>query len=604
MMQLSPDRNYDMFALLQHGSIQPITLGVKGGKRPMLSAPKQLKSTQPRLLLIDGDSGCCTRLQEILGLTAQHLHCFSTLEALTANSLNADDIVLLGLGHFDDSAFQTLRVLTTQLPTQPIIVLAPAINGDQGDALIHQGASDFISLDQTNPEAVLRAFRYAHDAHKDKAEINLLRTCDPLTGLGNRHSFYRNIMQLIGQVQDAKLQIALLTVDLDGFSKFNGQCGPKAADEVIQQLCDRLQSAAHNAQSIHRLGNDEFSITLTCTPDEDLHALTRQQLKSLLPHTNMPFRVANRSAILPGSIGVAYCQPGATVELDELIRRAAMARHQAKQEHPGTYRIYDPTLDQQDTGTSELEPELAFALRANQFELFFQPQIDLKTGKIVGAEALIRWRHPRRGLIMPGEFISLAERNGMIIPIGYWAIHQAGMKLKELQLQGYDNCRISVNLSFRQFQDSNLPHTIHRIISQNEINSAFLEFELTESALISDEQHVGYCLQELSNLSIDFALDDFGTGYSSFALLQKLPISTLKIDRSFIRNVADNPNDAEIVRAIINLAHGLDKKVIAEGVENTAQLDWLMQSGCDQVQGYLYGPPIPFKEFMRMLEKA
>ncbi|MDI3324582.1 EAL domain-containing protein [Pontibacterium granulatum] len=570
----------------------------------MLSAPKQLKSTQPRLLLIDGNRGCCTRLQETLGLTAQHLHCFSTQEALTAEPLNADDIVLLGLEHFDNSAFQTLRVLTTLLPTQPIIVLAPAINGDQGDALIRQGASDFISLDQASPETVLRAFRYARDAHKDKAEINRLRNSDPLTGLGNRRSFYQSIIQLISQVQDSKLQIALLTVDLDGFSKFNGQCGPKAADEVIIQLRDRLQSAVSNAHSIHRLGNDEFAITLTCAPDENLHQLTREQLKSLLPQTNMPFRTANRSSILPGSIGVAYCQPGATVELDELIRRAAMARHQAKQERPGTYRIYDPTFDQQEAGTSELEPELAFALRANQFELFFQPQVDLKTGKIAGAEALIRWRHPRRGLIMPGEFISLAERNGMIIPIGYWAIHQAGMKLKALQLEGYDNCRISVNLSFRQFQDSNLPHTIHRIISQNEINSAFLEFELTESALISDEQHVGYCLQELSNLSIDFALDDFGTGYSSFALLQKLPISTLKIDRSFIRNVADNPNDAEIVRAIINLAHSLDKKVVAEGVENTAQLDWLMQNGCDQVQGYLYGPPVPFKEFMRMLEKA
>lgn len=570
----------------------------------MLSASKPLKNTPPRLLLIDGDSGCCNRLQELLGLTAQHLHCFNTLEALSAQALNADDIVLLGLDCFDDNAFQTLRVLTTQLPTQPIIVLAPVINSDQGNALIHQGASDFISLDQTNPEAILRAFRYACDAHRDKSEINQLRNHDPLTSLGNRRSFYQSIMQLIGQVRENKLQIALLTVDLDGFGKFNGQCGPAAADEVIMQLRDRLLSAAPNAKSIHRLGNDEFAITLTCSPDDDLHELSRQQLKSLLPQTNTPFRVANRSAVLPGSIGVAFCQPGATVELDELIRQAAMARLHAKQEQPGTYRIYDPSFDEQHNGSSELEPELAFALRANQFELFFQPQIDLKSGKIAGAEALIRWRHPKRGLIMPGEFISLAERNGMIIPIGYWAIHQAGMKLKELQLQGYDNCRISVNLSFRQFQDNNLPHTIHRIIEQNEINSAFLEFELTESALISDEQHVGYCLRELSNLSIDFALDDFGTGYSSFALLQKLPISTLKIDRSFIRNVAENPNDAEIVRAIINLAHSLDKKVVAEGVETTAQLDFLMQHDCDQVQGYLYGPPVPFKEFIRMLEKA
>lgn len=570
----------------------------------MLSVPKKLKNSQPRLLLIDGDSGCCDRLRDILGITATQLLCFPTLHALSAESLHADDIVLLGLSDCDEEAFHTLRLLTAQLPTQPLIVLAPEVGGELGNELLKQGASDYISLDHATPEALFRAFRYAREAHQNKTEINQLRNADPLTGLGNRRCFYQMNLNLIKQVCSGQYQVALLTVDLDGFSKFNSQHGHQAGDEIVLQLRDRLINATPHAHNIHRLGNDEFAIMLACEADDDLHEKTRQQVKTLLLATSSPYKTNNRSSILPCSIGIAYYTSSDELDLDELMRRATRARLQAKQEHPGTYQVYDPSLDNKQCSESELEPELAFALRANQFELFFQPQIDLESGKIAGAETLIRWRHPKRGLIMPAEFIGLCERNGMIIPIGYWAIHQAGIKLKELQLQGYDNCRIGVNLSFRQFQDSNLSQTIHRIISQNQINSAFLEFELTESALISDEQHVSYCLQELSNLSIDFALDDFGTGYSSFALLQKLPISTLKIDRSFIRNVADNPNDAEIVRAIINLAHSLDKKVVAEGVETPEQLDFLIQHGCDQVQGYLYSPPVPFKDFVQMLEQA
>lgn len=570
----------------------------------MLSASTPLKARQPRLLLIDGDSDCCDRLREILGLNAERLICLPSIQALHNLAPENDDIVLLGLTHCGTESLNTLHLLAAQLPTQPILVMAPEIDEQAGQSLLEHGASDFIALNNASVDTLWRAFRYAYQEHLNKAEIHQLRTCDSLTGLGNRRAFYQNNLSLMQQLQQGLCQLALLTIDLEGFSKFNSQQGHSAGDEVILQLKQRLLNHLLPTSTLMRLGGDEFAIMMVCATDDDLHGLARQQVKELLLATSAPYRVNQRNVILPCSIGVAYTTPGDDLELDELMRRSAVARLRAKQERPGTYQIYNPALDTRQNNESDLEPELAFALRANQFELFFQPQIDLRTGQIAGAEALIRWRHPSRGLIMPGEFISLCERNGMIIPIGYWAIHQAGMKLKELQQQGHDDCRISVNLSFRQFQDSNLSQTIQRIIDQNQINSAFLEFELTESALISDEQHVSYCLQELSNMSIDFALDDFGTGYSSFALLQKLPISTLKIDRSFIRNVTDTPNDAEIVRAIINLAHSLDKKVIAEGVETPEQLEFLIRHGCDQVQGYLYSPPVPFKEFVRMLEQA
>ncbi|MFC6670399.1 putative bifunctional diguanylate cyclase/phosphodiesterase [Marinobacterium aestuariivivens] len=233
--------------------------------------------------------------------------------------------------------------------------------------------------------------------------------------------------------------------------------------------------------------------------------------------------------------------------------------------------------------------------------LFYQPRVDLRTGKIIGAEALMRWQHPERGLVQPDEFIPVAEKTGLIVPMGYWAIHQAGQDMRRFREAGFRFGSIGVNLSFRQFKDDFLAKTIRRIIDKNEIDPSRLEFELTETALFSDEAHVQSCLKELSALGIDFSLDDFGTGYSSFALLQKLPISTLKIDKSFVAGVNTSKDDEEIVRAIINLAHNLHKKVIAEGVENKAQLEFLIRHECDQVQGYFFSPPVPVEDFMRML---
>ena len=244
------------------------------------------------------------------------------------------------------------------------------------------------------------------------------------------------------------------------------------------------------------------------------------------------------------------------------------------------------------------------ALRAEQFELFYQPRIELSSGRIVGAEALIRWRHPEHGLIMPGEFIPISERNGLIVAIGYWVIHQAAIHLRQLRQEGLSIDRLGVNLSFRQFKDEMLVDTIKRLIKQEQVNTRELEFELTESAIFSDEEHVRHCLDSLAEEGITFSLDDFGTGYSSFALLHKLPISALKIDRSFVSQVMESPEAAEIVRSIISLAQNMKIKVIAEGVETREQLEFLIDHECDEIQGYFFSPPISFDEFKRMLPQS
>ncbi|MBP0047153.1 EAL domain-containing protein [Marinobacterium sp. AK62] len=248
------------------------------------------------------------------------------------------------------------------------------------------------------------------------------------------------------------------------------------------------------------------------------------------------------------------------------------------------------------------DPELWRALQREEFELFYQPRIDLRQGEICGAEALIRWQHPERGLLPPDTFIPSCETSGLIVPLGYWIIQAAGQALPAMHEAGLAG-RIGINLSFRQFQDSYLASTIERLLDEHKMPSHALEFELTETALCNDEEHVRSTIEQLSQRGVEFSLDDFGTGYSSFSLLQKLPITTLKIDKSFVDGIPGNPDDEEIVRAIINLAHNLKKQVIAEGVETRAQLEFLIRHDCDQVQGYFFSRPVPLDQFLTLLSR-
>ena len=276
----------------------------------------------------------------------------------------------------------------------------------------------------------------------------------------------------------------------------------------------------------------------------------------------------------------------------DTVRR--VIRHCQLQLHSPDHRV---------TATTELagyDPELWRALHREEFELFYQPRIDLRRGEICGAEALIRWRHPERGILPPDSFIPSCEASGLIVPLGYWIIQSAGQALPALQAAGLAG-RIGINLSFRQFQDSFLATTIERLLDEQQMASQTLEFELTETALFNDEEHVRSAIDQLSRRGIEFSLDDFGTGYSSFSLLQKLPINTLKIDKSFVAGIPGNQDDEEIVRAIINLAHSLNKQVIAEGVETNAQLEFLIRHGCDQVQGFFFSRPVPLQQFLGLL---
>ena len=571
----------------------------------MLSALTDNPDNAMRMVLLDASGRAQQRLSTLLpSYEGYRLHVQRQLSGLLRLlNMGQIDVIFLHCDQSMSTCRRTIELIRCQAPELPIVVVGHDLSDAQGELLQAIGASDFIQINQLTRASLKRTMRYAIRHEQQSAQLKRLQHNDPLTRISNRTNFYRSLGNALDPMRRAPQEMALLTIDLDGFTRLNHHLGPRGGDAVVLMLSKRLQQSLNPDDQLARMGSDEFAILIRAPRGEDIYEYTKSRASQLLNMLSPPYRYNGQDTMAHCSIGIALIPKHGT-QGDDVIRRSSLARFQAKKKHGSSYAIFDPNLETQVSNVpSALEAEMFTALRANQFTLFYQPRIELSSGNIVGAEALIRWQHPQQGLIMPDRFIPMAEASGLIVPIGYWAIHSAGVSLMQLHKEGLLQGRIGVNLSFRQFKDEQLAATITRIIDQLQINTSSLEFELTESALIKDERHVRSCIEQLDALGVAFSLDDFGTGYSSFALLQKLPIHTLKIDRSFISNVHCNADDAEIVRAIINLAHNLDKAVIAEGVETEDQLEFLREHGCDQVQGYLFSRPIPFEDFKQLLQQ-
>ncbi|MDN5518090.1 MAG: GGDEF domain-containing phosphodiesterase, partial [Pseudomonas sp.] len=312
-----------------------------------------------------------------------------------------------------------------------------------------------------------------------------------------------------------------------------------------------------------------------------------------------PFWVDGESLLIGCSLGLAHARAGEGA--DPLLWHAHIAMQQAKRQQGCVFHVYDERLNRSARSQTDLEGELRRALRRDELELHYQPRLCLKSGRIVGLEALVRWQHSERGLLSPNEFVPLAEETGLIVPLGYWVISRALRDMQWLRGRGLPALHMAVNLSFRQFQDSQLLPTLSRLIEERGVDAQWLEFELTETAVMRRSDQVQQTMLALGRLGVRFSLDDFGTGFSSFVHLNSLPITLLKIDRSFVGGMGERAENRQLVRAMINLAHNLNLEVVAEGVENIEQLDMLRQFGCDQVQGYLISKAVPLAELARFL---
>ncbi len=482
----------------------------------------------------------------------------------------------------------------------PIIVFGQQLSPQHEDRYLADGAIDVLELEQLNLNVLRRAFRYVERLRQRDDQIGNLRLHDHLTGAPSRLSFSQQLDQQFDQAQAQGQKLGLMMLNIDGFKRVHNALGPAVGDDTISKVMSRLQAGLEPGQELARVGDNQLALLLPGDHD------TEQGLTKLIERISYlhqrPYRIQGHNLALGISIGCAI-YPDSADSRDGLERHAGAALQLAKKERGCSFHFYQQSNFEDAVNQITLEPELLNALRQEQFELHYQPKVDLSSGQVVGAEALIRWRHPEKGLLYPDTFIPMAEKSGLIVPMGYWVFNKALDDLKLLDDQGCRLKKMGINLSFRQFQDDTLVPTIARLLDRSGIHPGRIEFELTETAVALNEQHVSQCIADLSTLGVTFSLDDFGTGYSSFAHLQKLPISTLKIDKSFIQGVTSNPDDAEIVRAIIHLAHNLRKDVVAEGAETAEQVHFLERSQCDQVQGYFFSKAVPLALLFKQLKQ-
>lgn len=412
---------------------------------------------------------------------------------------------------------------------------------------------------------------------------------DPLTGLPNRNLLQDRLGQALALESSRRRNpIGVMFLDLDNFKKINDTLGHTVGDMLLKAVANRLRNCVRGGDTVSRLGGDEYILILPNV--KEMHDVTTVA-KKLIGLFSTPFLLMGHELYITASIGIAlFPSDGDTV--DALLKNADAAMYHAKEQGKNNYQFYSEEMNTRVFERMALETSLHRAIRQQEFLLYYQPRVDLRTGRISGVEALVRWNHPEMGLVSPARFIPLAEETGLIVPIGEWVLRTACAQNKAWQEAGLPPLRMAVNLSARQFRQENLIQMVADVLAETGLDPRWLELELTESLLMERAEQSVSILRSLADMGIDIAVDDFGTGYSSLGYLKRFPITNLKIDQSFIRDIASDPDDAILVRTIITMAHGLGMKTVGEGVESLEQVDFLCRHGCEEVQGYYFSRPL------------
>ncbi|MCK9635853.1 MAG: EAL domain-containing protein [Methylobacter tundripaludum] len=416
---------------------------------------------------------------------------------------------------------------------------------------------------------------------------------DPLTGLPNRSMFRDRLEQAVKKTHRVNSSLALMFIDLDRFKEINDTLGHEVGDALLVDAAQRLIHCVRDTDTVARLGGDEFTVILG-----DLDAIDSAEriAQSILNSLAQPFQLGSERSQISASIGITFYPKDAT-ELEDLLKNADQAMYAAKDKGRNAYCCFTPSMHDAMLNRIQLTADLREALAENQFQVYYQPIVDITTGAISKAEALIRWLHPVRGLISPDDFIALAEDTGLITEIGAWVLRTACSQAKAWRNQGQPSLRIAVNVSARQFHDMHFIDTVSAVLIETGLPPEALELEITEGMMMHNMEHTIAVIQTLRVLGVQISEDDFGTGYSSLNYLKQFPIHTLKIDKSFIRDIGSDPDDAALVIAIIAMAKSLRLSIVAEGVETEQQLAFLRDQGCTQCQGYLFAKPMPEQEF-------
>ncbi|HSI87869.1 MAG TPA: bifunctional diguanylate cyclase/phosphodiesterase, partial [Pyrinomonadaceae bacterium] len=428
-------------------------------------------------------------------------------------------------------------------------------------------------------------------------QLNHLAYHDPLTDLPNRTLFQDRLEQSLITAREGE-KVALVRLAIDGFQKLQDTLGHARADKLLSEAARRLAGAISEEITLARIESGEFGLLLTMKGSDQEAVDLVERLQGLL---KQPILSEQDEVFLTASIGLSY-YPDDGTDPHQLLKNTSAALLQARENGGGSYQFYSDGMNADAEKRLAMEQNLRRALERGEFEVYYQPKIDADSRKISGVEALVRWRHPEFGMISPAEFIPLAEETGMIVPLGEWVLQQACTETRRLIEQGFD-LSVAVNFSLRQLHQDSLVQKVQKILEETGLSGSYLNLEITESSLMRDMDAAIDTLADLRDLGIRISLDDFGTGYSSFGHLKRLPIDVLKIDRSFIRDVTTDADDASLTMAMISLAHNLRLKVVAEGVEDEDQVRFLDLLRCDEYQGYYFSRPLPLNELTMLLEQ-
>lgn len=513
-----------------------------------------------------------------------------------------------GIGRPILEVFRIINESTRKLAPNPVDVVmahrqicglanhSVLISKDGNEYAIEDSAAPIMDADETMLGVVL-VFHDVSDAKKMAHKMTYLAEHDFLTDLPNRLLLTDRLNQALNSARRKGTNVALMFIDIDHFKNINDSLGHEIGDLLLKELAKRLSGTLRNTDTISRLGGDEFIILLPEIADDYAPADVAEKLLDVCSST---YLIDTYDLRVSASIGIAvYPDDGDTADL--LTKNADAAMYHAKTAGRNNFQFFTQEMTHRVTEQMALENSLRHAISNNELVLFYQPMVSISTGLILGVEALIRWNHPQWGLISPDRFIPVAEASGLIGQIGNWVLREACQQNRAWQDMGLPPIRVSINLSALQFRQANFLQEVTQILLQSGMGPNYLELEVTESISIHGQSDVILWLDKLKEMGVRLAVDDFGTGYSSLSYLKRLPVDVIKIDKSFVRDIGTDPNDAAIITAIISMAHSLKLCVTAEGVETLEQLDFLMINGCDCIQGYLFCRPLPVNELTDLL---
>lgn len=622
----------------QHQESADESLGLGLGHWPLSNV---MDETKIKILLIEDNPADARLIEEMLAEAKGLLYDLKWVDNLTAGIKYLEageiDVVLLDLGLPESCGMETLQRLHAQVPSVPTLVVFSGLS-DESIAIqaVQAGAQDYLVKGQVDSALLARSIRYAiersqakealQQAHAElerrvvertaelantvnalnaeilerkqaEERIRYMAHYDALTGLPNRILLQDRVRQALAYAHRNRTQVALLFIDLDYFKHINDSLGHPIGDRLLQMVANRFQEYLRQGDSVARLGGDEFVLCLPLLTGSNDAALVAQKALDVL---DIPFIVEGHELHVSASIGISlYPQDGTNVE--NLMRAADTAMYHAKEKGRNNYQFFTPALNKAAQQRLVVANQLRNALARNEFAVYYQPQIDMASGTIFSAEALLRWQKPGQAAVSCGPYISIAEETGLVLPIGEWVLRQACRQLKQWRNAGYPTLRMAVNLSPRQFYQPNFLNKIQQILDEAELPASALNLEITESLLLQRSEDNVAALNQLSSMGMQLSVDDFGTGYSSLAYLQRFPVHAIKIDQSFVRGIGRDSNHTALVAAIIAMANSLELKVLAEGVETSQQRTFLMAHGCPAAQGFYYSEAVPAEEFIKIL---